>query len=108
MRLCAHVRQLVGSAKPLSGTGSNGTYLTPDRMLNRYSIDTQAKAQMLRPPDCFLQIYKLGQYRNAFLAKTYIALVSRCKSTNFLRHGKILFPPMGKKCYLCGMLINPE
>ena len=50
-----------------------------------YSIHTQAKAQMLRPPDCFLQIYKSGQYRNAFLVNAYSSLVSRCKFTKKIR-----------------------
>ena len=44
MRLCAHVRLHLGIAKHLRRNGIMGTILTPEDMLQGYSIHNQAKA----------------------------------------------------------------
>ena len=52
-------------------TGSNGTYLTPEDMLQRYSIHNQAKAKCSVPPRETWRISIKGQYCNAFLAYSF-------------------------------------
>ncbi len=102
MRLCTHVRQLVGSAKPFRERGYMEHISRLKGMPNRYSeiaYTNKRKHNCSVLPMLILQIFKLGQYRNAFLASFSAKLVPKigCKNTNKIPFHRNYFPFSSQK-----------
>ena len=104
MRLCAHVVFYQVSPNTFAGTNFKGTYLTPEDMLQRYSIHNQAKAKCSLP--------QLELWRNSIKGT-----ISQCFSCLHFRSRKrlqnytiifirqILFCQFHKKWYFCTAIL---
>ena len=63
------------------GTGSKGTYLTPEDMLLEYSIHIQAKALMLGPPT---ELWR-NSIRRDYIAMLFLLTLSLSKASAKVR-----------------------
>ncbi len=69
------------------GTGSNGTYLTPDGMLIEIAY-TSSESKMLCPPSLKFAEFRYRDFVAMLFLLTAFTLESNCKSTNNNPTGK--------------------
>ena len=101
MRLCALIVIFEVSPNTFEGTGSLNTFLTPEDMLQGYSIHNQAKAKMLNPPSLIWRIFKDRIVLQCFSCLQLSLSKASAKVRKIFHTAKKIFPHVREKVYLC-------